>query len=173
MIDANASIVLESQPKIIPERELAALIGVQRPKGVCIAHVQHCAIPGARLRLEERIVDPGRRLVTIDVLWDNVKIPANDRGNRALQPDAHLGGETLHPCQLVFELRSPHRVTVGKVDVDDTNSANQCLEEARMAILLISRERGGDGLNWLPRNGSDTVIGLLRSEERRVGEEGR
>src|SRR5580704_7381885 len=68
MVDTDAAIVLEGLSEVIPERELAAFVRVQRPERVGIAETEQRTISRPRLGLEQRVADPGGRVVAIDVL---------------------------------------------------------------------------------------------------------
>jgi hypothetical protein len=50
MIDANAAIVLERSPEIIPKSEVATLTAMQSSECVRITESEHRPVPGARLR---------------------------------------------------------------------------------------------------------------------------
>ena len=58
VIDANAAIMFEGLPEVVPEGEEAALVRVQRTEGVGIAQFEQVAIVCPGLGLKERILDP-------------------------------------------------------------------------------------------------------------------
>jgi hypothetical protein len=67
VIDSYAAVMLERLPEVVPKRELAAYPRMQRPERVGVAELKHRSIASARLRLKERIVNPGCRLMAVNV----------------------------------------------------------------------------------------------------------
>ena len=90
MVDANASIMFERLPKVIPKSELAALARMQRPERVRVAETEQRPVPRPRLRLEERVMDPRGRLVAINIFWNNIEVAANHHRQAVLPPGDHL-----------------------------------------------------------------------------------
>ncbi len=58
MIDADAAIMFERLPEVIPECEFPALPWMQRPEGIGVAKAEQCLVPRSGLRLEQRVINP-------------------------------------------------------------------------------------------------------------------
>ena len=52
MIDANAAIMRECLPEIIPKSEVATFTGMQGPKRIRITEIEHGPVPRSWLRLK-------------------------------------------------------------------------------------------------------------------------
>lgn len=168
MINSDAAVMFECLPEVVPERELAAYTRMQRPKRVGVAESKHCPIAVARLRLKECIVNPRCRFMAIDVFWNDVEIAANDGRCVALEPELHLLFESVHPGELIVELRCAHGVAVWQVDVHDADVLDHHFEKASVTVRLVPEQGRADNLYWTAREDGDAVIGLLRHESRIV-----
>lgn len=106
--------------------------------------------------------------MAINVLWNDVEIAANHGRYIALEPEPHLLFESLHPGELVVELRCAHGVPVGQVDVHDADLLDHHFEKASVTICLVPEQGRADNLYWATREVGDAVIGLLRHGSRVV-----
>jgi hypothetical protein len=99
--------------------------------------------------------------VAVDVLRNHIKVAADQRRHIVLLPSDHLLDQSIHPCQLVQKFVTPHRVTIGKIDIDDAYVPDDDLEKSRMDVGIVSNESRGDRPYWVSRQGRNSVIGLL------------
>src|SRR5215469_13157964 len=74
MVDANPPVILKCVPEVIPIRKTPAFARMQIAKRVDVADSQIRAITRSWLGLKQRIVDPRRGLVAVDVLRNHVEI---------------------------------------------------------------------------------------------------
>ncbi len=161
MVDANAAIMLERLPEVIPEGELPGLLRMQRAEGIAVAKAEQGTVSRSRLRLEERVMDPRGRLVTVDILGDDIEVAADQHGHIFFQPSAHLLMQPIHPGQLVGELIAADRIAVRKIDIDDADAKDCGFQISRVTVRLITGERRADRLDGMARQNRDAVIGLL------------
>ena len=69
--------------------------------------------------------------------------------------------QALHPRQLVAELVGTDRIAVGQIDGGHPYPPHAGLEVAGLLVGKIARQAGGDILDRLQAQDSDTVVALL------------
>src|SRR5579875_3488089 len=138
MIDADAAVALKGVAEVIPISKVPALSRMQKTKRIGVAERQQSTIANSRLGLKQRVVHPGCRFMTVDILRDDIEIAAHNRRYSALQPNLHLLIKAIHPCQLVNELVAPDRIPIGGVDIGDTKMIDRYFEKTRMAVRLVA-----------------------------------
>src|SRR5208283_4315827 len=68
------------------------------------------------------------------------------------------------------KLVTPYRIAIGKINIDDADAVDNCLQEPRMAIGIISDESLSNRLHRISRQNRNTVIGLLRYRDTLIAE---
>lgn len=106
--------------------------------------------------------------MAINVLWDDIEVSANDGRHVALEPELHLLFESVHPGELIVELRCAHGVSVWQVDVHDADVLDHHFEKASVTVCLVPEQGRTDDLNRSTGKDGDAVIGLLRHGSRIV-----
>jgi hypothetical protein len=61
-VNPKASIVLESEPEIVPKGELPGFSWMQRAERVDVAQAEHFPIEGTRLGLKQGVLNPRGRV---------------------------------------------------------------------------------------------------------------
>src|SRR6187402_2343821 len=77
VIDPDPAIMFKCLAKVIPESKLSWQSRMQRAEGICVTELQHLPILSTWFGLKKSILDPGGRLMAIDVLGDDVEVTAN------------------------------------------------------------------------------------------------
>lgn len=78
--------------------------------------------------------------MTINVLWDDIEVAADNCRYFALQPQPHLFFEAVHPGELVIELCCTHGVSVRQVDVHDAGSLHDQFKKAGVTVCLVAAQ---------------------------------
>lgn len=138
MIDSDPTVVLECLPEVIPEGELACFVQMQRAEGIDVAKCEHGAVDGSRFWLEESIMDPGCRFMTVDVLGNDIEVATYNSRNAIALPFAHLRKKPFHPGQFVLELLRATGLPLGR-----------SMSTMRMPEIMTSRYRACVS-NWSP-----------------------
>ena len=65
---------------------------------------------------------------------------------------------------------TPHRIAIGKIDIDDADVPDDYLQEPRMTVGIVSDERFSNRLHRMSRQNRNPVIGFLRDRYTLIAE---
>ena len=137
------------------------MAGAQR---VGIAVMAQAEEGGARLRPGEGVALPPRRVVTVDILRDDIEVATKHHRHFTVQKGGGTGAQPVHPGDLVIEFRSGGRVAIGKIDGGDANAADRSLHIAGLLVRVIAGKSGHHIFQRQPCGDGDAVIAFLPVE---------
>ncbi len=125
------------------------------------------AIGLAHLGAEERVVDPARRRVDVELGRHDVVIAGQQDRRAARQQRLRMRREALEPAQLVVEFRSGCRIAVRQVEAADRQPVDCRLQIAAMRVFGIAGQTAAE-LRRLGAAGEnrDSVPALLPMPDR-------
>src|SRR6201992_3863933 len=104
MVDANSAVVFERLATLLPKGKRADFARVQGTECIGVAEIEIGPIASPWLRLEERVADPRRRLVAINVFGNHVEVAAHQHRQIFIPPGTQLLHEPVHPGALVRKI---------------------------------------------------------------------
>ena len=99
--------------------------------------------------------------MAIDVLGNYVEVATDYGGNISVFPFAHLDEKPLHPRELVVEFICTYRVSIRKINVNDTDTGEDDFKISGMRVRFVARENIADGFDRGSGEDCDAVVGLL------------
>lgn len=160
MIDADAVVFGPCPGLVVPEGIVSGAV-MHGAEGFCQAEMEEFAEGGAGFRLEEGIVHPFFRIVTIFVFWDDVEIAANGKGDVVFAQGFQAFIQALYPVEFIGEFFGTDGVAVGQVYIDQAYAAGFKFEIAGLFIVFIAGQGVFDHLNRGFGEDGDAVIGFL------------
>src|SRR5262245_11382033 len=127
MVDPQTRISRPVIPEIVPER-VNALIGMEVADRIDPPLPQQTCVRVTALRLQQRVLFPGSRVVDVEIRGDDVEIPAQHHRTARAMELLRVLDESLEPGELVVELGPGLRVSVGEVEAADDEIPDRDLD---------------------------------------------
>ena len=123
----------------------------------------------ADLGEEQRILSPSRRIVDVQLSWDDVEVANEHDRDIQIEQFGRVAREPLQPPELVVELGAGRRVAIRQVQATHQHAVDGRLEKAALIVSGVSRKTA-PRLDRLPaaRQDCDAIPGLLAMPDRAI-----
>src|SRR5690349_14110022 len=118
MVEPQPGVALPALTHVVPER-VDTLLAIKIADGIEPALIDKLGIRSPALRLDQRIVLPGRRGIDIELGRRDVEVASENHRRARLEQLSRVRMQALEPFQLVVELRPRLRIAVGQVEAAD------------------------------------------------------
>ena len=139
MVEAQAGIALPAHAAIVPEG-VERLLRVELAQRVGPAAADQPPEGGAAIRMDQRVVVPGPRLIDVEIGRRNVEVAGKHDGRAAPAQRGRMLPQPFQPGQLVVEFRPGPGISVWRVDGGDQHAAHGRLDVARLNVGRIARQ---------------------------------
>ena len=168
MIDPQAGVSLPMLTIEIPERE-NGLIGMQRSNRIDPALVKKASPARPALRLKESIFPPGARIVNVKICRHHVEVTRENDGMLTIHECRGMDNEPLKPAKLIVEFWPRLRISVGKVEAANNETADG---RFKITAVVVGRITGKCAANrddvQAARQDGDSIPGPLPFRDKLV-----
>ncbi len=137
MVDAQTRIGLPVLPKVIPER-VDPFVRIVCAQGIDPSLLEQAPITGAAFGLQQRVLEPGARVIDVLVGRHHVVVAGQHDRMAAVVQRGRILQQPFEPGELVLEFRSRLRVAVGQIQTADQHAMHRGLDVAALLVAVVA-----------------------------------